>query len=256
MTRVVYNLLEDGIGAVHMKDTAGNNKFSQNFVNELLAALAEAGRDQQARVCILMGLPNVFCGGADLKVLRALLDGGVDPYDLTVARAVLELTIPTIAAMQGHAIGGGLTIGVACDIVVLARESRYGANFMDLGFTPGMGTTGLLESSMGVHLAAEMMYGGRLYRGSELAGRALVNYIEPRADVPDRALDLARCFAEKPRGALSLLKRAMSLSKRQAFEHARTLESFMHEICFALPETQARIEEYYLRSPSEDDDVD
>ena len=256
MTGVDYSLLEDGIGVVHMKDAAGNNKFSRTFVDDLLAALAEAKRDQQARVCILQGLPDIFCGGADLEMLRALLDGGVDPYDLTVARAVLELTMPTIAAMQGHAVGGGLTIGVACDIVVLARESRYGVNFMDLGFTPGMGTTGLLEASMGVHLAAEMMYGGKLFRGSELAGRALVNYIEPRDDVPDCALDLARRFAEKPRGALSLLKRTMSLSKRQAFEHARTLESFMHEVCFAQPETRTRIEENYLRSPSEDDDVE
>jgi polyketide biosynthesis enoyl-CoA hydratase PksI len=152
--------------------------------------------------------------------------------------------IPTIAAMAGHAVGGGLIFGLACDLALLGRESRYGCSFMNMGFTPGMGTTQLLARSVGEHRAAEMMYGGQFFKGAELVGSG-VNYVLPRAEVLARALELAQRIAEKPRGSLVLLKRTLSLPKRLAFEQARTLESMMHEISFGQPETAALIEDNF-----------
>jgi polyketide biosynthesis enoyl-CoA hydratase PksI len=136
-------------------------------------------------------------------------------------------------------------LGVASDIVLAARESRYGASFMNMGFTPGMGATALFARALGEHRAAEMMFTGRFFRGRELEPSG-INYVLPRAEVLPKAMDLAASIAEKPRHALTLLKRTLSLGKRLEFERARTVESFMHEICFARPETKELIAADYV----------
>jgi polyketide biosynthesis enoyl-CoA hydratase PksI len=240
--------IEAGVAELWMHDEPGNNAFSSEFVEQLLARMAELSRAREAKVCVLRGLPEVFCAGGDRRVLLDLAEGNLAPYDLELTRTLLELPVPTIAAMEGHAVGGGLVFGLACDMVVMARESRYGANFMDLGFTPGMGATRLLQFAFGEYVAAEMLFGGQYFRGEQLAGRGQVNAVLPRAEVLPQALDMAARIADKPRAALLLLKRALALPRRRAFEEARTVESMMHEVCFADPTTVARIRANYGRT--------
>lgn len=236
----------EGLALLRMRDEAGKNAFSQTFVAALVAALTALGRRADVKVVVLCGLPAVFSAGGDREVLLGLAEGRIAPYDLLLTRTLLELPQPSVAAIAGAAVGGGLVFGLACDLVFMARESRYGCNFMDLGFTPGMGTTRLLQAAVGAYVAAEMMLGAKYFRGAELAERgAQVNAVLPRAEVEARALDVAGRLCEKPRGALLLLKRALGLPRRLAFEEARTLESMMHEICFTDPATQASIRENY-----------
>lgn len=236
---------EDGVALLSMRDSAGKNAFGRAFVSALTAALTELQARPEVRVCVLRGLPEVFSAGGDREVLLGLAEGTIAPYDLTLTRALLEVPVPTVAAMAGAAVGGGLVFGLACDMVVLGRESRYGCNFMDLGFTPGMGTTRLLQLAVGEYVAAEMMFGGQYFRGEHFAGRGQINAVLPRAAVEAHADAIARRIADKPPAALRLLKRALALPRRRAFEEARTVESMMHEVCFADPETRARIRENY-----------
>lgn len=241
---------DTGIAVLHMHDEAGKNAFSRSFVETLLRRL-EALSAEEIKVCVVRGLDEVFCAGGDRQVLLDLAEGRVAPYDLMLTRALLEVPVPTIGAMAGHAVGGGLIFGLCCDVVVMGRESRYGCNFMDMGFTPGMGTTTLLQAAVGDYVAAEMMMGCQYFRGAHFEGRSQINYVLPRAEVLDRAMEVARRMSDKPRFALALLKRALSLGRRKAFEEARMTESMMHEICFARPETAQRIREDYPR-PDED----
>lgn len=236
---------DDGVAVLAMRDEAGKNAFSRPMVAALTAAFDALGQRRDAKVCVLTGLPSVFSAGGDREVLIGLAEGTLAPYDLLLTRSLIEVPVPTIAAMTGAAVGGGLVFGLACDMVVLARESRYGANFMDLGFTPGMGSTRLLQFAVGEYVAAEMLFGGQYFRGEHFAGRGQINAVVPRAEVEDRALDMARRIADKPRPALLLLKRALALPRRRAFEEARTVESMMHEVCFADPQVLARIRENY-----------
>ena len=235
---------DHGVATLHMNDAAGRNAFSESFVEELREHLDGLSRPE-VNVAILRGLDDVFSAGGDRAVLMGLAEGRVAPYDLVLTRSLLEVPIPTIAAMAGHAIGGGLVFGLACDIVILGKDSRYSCNFMDMGFTPGMGTTRLLQTILGEHISAEMMYGCQYFKGKHFEGRSLVNYVEPADKVESRARKVAMRMTDKPRFALELLKRTLSLPRRRAFEEARTMESLMHEICFANPETQARIQENY-----------
>jgi polyketide biosynthesis enoyl-CoA hydratase PksI len=236
---------EEGIARLRMQDADNQNRFSLAFVDELRGHLDAIAADTRIKVVILSGLEDVFCAGGDREVLLGLAEGRLEPYDLELTRQLIELPVPVIAAMAGHAVGGGLVFGLACDLVVMGRESRYGCNFMDMGFTPGMGTTRLIQSAFGDYLSAEMMFGCQYFKGSKLEGKARVNAIVDRDKVEARAEKIAMRMADKPRKAITLLKRSLGLKRRRLFEEARTIESYMHEICFADPETQARIRENY-----------
>ncbi|HZU99200.1 MAG TPA: polyketide synthase, partial [Planctomycetota bacterium] len=221
--------------------------LSAGLVRELRAALADVTARNGLKVVVLLGLPEVFCAGASRDVLEALVKGEAGPDDLRLAEAVLHLPVPTIAAMEGHATGGGLALGVCADIVIIARESRYGCSFMNMGFTPGMGTTRLLEHILSPAVAHELMYTGELRRGAEFEGRSGFNYILPRDEVRPKALDLAARIAEKPAVALAALKRVLALPRRRAFESAHALETIMHGVTLAQPGIQKLIEENYAQ---------
>ncbi len=243
--RIELSPLEDGITLLHLNDREGKNTFSEPFIEELMASLTELGQDRETRVCIIRGLEEVFCAGASQEVLADLAGGAMTASDILLPKFLLDLPMPTIAAMEGHAVGGGLAMGLCCDVVLMARESRYGASFMNMGFTPGMGSTRLIQLAFGEYLANEMLFGGQLFKGSHFEGRGSINAVLPKDKVWKRALRIARGFAEKPRGSLETLKRYLSLPRRQAFEETRTVETLMHQVSFAQPETARLIKEYW-----------
>jgi len=219
----------DGIARVVMRDATGLNALAPRFTDALLGALERVNADPSATVVLLCGTPEWFCTGATREVLEALHDGRTLPTELGLARRVLELDIPVIAACAGAAMGGGLVLAAACDLVVLAADRRYGFNFMDLGITPGMGATALAEQAFGAAIAHELLYGGEFKVGYELARCVGVSAVAPSSVVELRAAGLAQRIADKPRKNLSMLKRTLTLGRRRRLEEALTIESLMHE---------------------------
>jgi polyketide biosynthesis enoyl-CoA hydratase PksI len=220
--------LEDGIVELAMRDVPGGNAMTASWVSSLLTAYAAITAHATARVVLLTGLPDVFCSGASRETLADLVAGRLEPTELTLGRRLLELPLPVVAAAEGHAIGGGFALLVSCDLAVLARESRYGANFTALGITPGMGMTRLLEQVVPPALARELLLVGDLRRGAAFEGTGSFNGVVPRAEVRARALILARALGEKPRDTLVHLKRNLALPRLRAFDDAAPLEAKMH----------------------------
>jgi polyketide biosynthesis enoyl-CoA hydratase PksI len=244
----IMTVSENGDGIVFLKlnDERRKNTFTDDFIEQFIAALEKIEGKGDTKVLVIHGLPDVFCAGADKKNLLALCDGAVHVKDLAVSRRLLEVPFPVIAATEGHAVGGGLMLAVCCDMVVVARESRYGASFMELGFTPGMGCTQLLEQLVGPYVAAEMMYTARLFKGSELAVKgANINAIVPRAEVMKTATDMAQRIGEKNRESLYLLKYTLASRRKKMLVDAQVNEDLMHRISFAFPQTRTNIEAMY-----------
>jgi polyketide biosynthesis enoyl-CoA hydratase PksI len=237
---LVRTQIDDGVAVLTMCNVTTNNALSADMVHALEDACARLGADPAARVLLLLGEGETFCSGAPRELLEQLAAGRTAPTDIRLARVLLDLPIPCISALEGHAVGGGLALGLAADVVLMANESRYGLPFMDYGFTPGMGTTRLLEHVLSPAMAHELLYTGEMRRGADFA-RTGVNYILPRVEVRAKALDLAQRIAEKPRGALEILKRSLSLPRRKIFEETFTLETLMHQLTFSTPEVRRRI---------------
>jgi len=189
----------------------------------------------------LNGGDSFFNTGAAPETLLSADSSVADAGD-AICRMLLDIPVPTIAAMHGHAIGGGFLIGLWCDIPVLALENLYGANFMSVGVTPGMGATAALEESLGRAVAYDMLYSGRLLTGQELRTRgAPLPYIIPRDNVRLMSLQLARQLTTVPAQALRLLRLVMSGRRRDRFEATLKDEQFMHQALFAHPATAVTI---------------
>ncbi len=218
---------EGGIAHINMRDEASDNGLSPAFVGALLGAF-EAARNPKFKVVILSGLDHVFCSGATPAVLRDLKTQRIAPTELSLGRYLIDYDLPVIAAAAGPAVGGGLALALSADLVVLGQQSRYGANFMTLGITPGMGMTQLLETALSPCRAHEMLYTGAFIRGRAFEGG--VNAVRPKAEVWDHALGLAQRMVDAPRENLVLLKKALTLPRRKALETAMTLEPLMHHI--------------------------
>lgn len=237
--------VDDGVTEVRLDDPATGNALSEAMVAAIGTAVTAAAAAIDCRVVLLTGTGETFSSGAPAELLAQLATGARHPADIRLPRVLLDCPVPVIAAMAGHAVGGGFALGLAADLVCLARESRYGFTFMNMGFTPGMGTTALASHVLTPAVAHELLYSGELRRGDAFSG-AGVNIVAARADLVPRARDLARRIAEKPRAALEALKRTLSLPRRQAFEQALTLESLMHQVTLGAPGAADTIRATYV----------
>jgi polyketide biosynthesis enoyl-CoA hydratase PksI len=224
-----------GIATIRMQDEFRKNALSREMVEALRQSLIDASNNESAKVVILAGLPEYFSTGASEDILLEIAEKKISPEDLVLPEWLLDIPVPTIAAMEGHSVGGGLALGLCADIILMAGESRYGCTFMKMGFTPGMGTTRLLEHTMSPAIAAEMLFTGRTFRGTELDGKCGVNYILPRKAVLPKALAIAADIVEKPRLSLTLLKKTLSRSRKRIYTGALEDESRMHRESFAQP---------------------
>jgi len=220
------------------------------FKDRLAAAVAAVKDDASVRVVLLEGGARYFCAGASREsLLRPDAGREVPRYAAELPLLVLDIPVPTIAVMSGHAIGGGFALGLLSDLPLVAEEGLYGMNFMALGFTPGMGSTVLLEDALGARLARELLFTGRLVKGRELEAAGFPG-VAPRADLRRRALDLAREVAAAPREALVALKSMLAGRRRERLQRAVEEERRSHEALFALGGTARLIAERYAEVPA------
>jgi len=217
-----------------------------------LAALAEAvariQRDPGIRALVLEGGDRHFCSGATRETLIgpdapqaiARLMGGFP-------RLLLSLQIPTLSLLSGHALGGGLMLGLWCDVAVLAEESLYGANFLALGFTPGMGATVLLEELLGAPLARDLLLTGRTLKGRDIRAAAvpLSHAVVPRSEARGRTYALAEEMALAPPETMSVFRSHLAARRRAQLDQAIREELVMHTKVFAHEQTRAHILESY-----------
>ena len=247
----MIELMDDPAGYTIFRMDEESNILSESFVAQFIEKWQFLCKELRPKLVIVCGRSDVFCGGGAKETLIGLSEGRVTTDDLIITDLMVAAPFPTIAAMEGHAIGGGLVMGAVCDIVIAARESRYGAVFMNMGFTPGMATTTLLPQLVGPYIAAEMMYSGKRFKGRELDGRGThINYILPKEQVMAKAQSIAAQIAEKPKESLYLLKHSLGAVKKKLIVEARLQEDLMHKLSFQQKETQSIIEEFYVENGS------
>lgn len=243
MTEDVIELseVEPGIVQIRMQDRLHKNTFSHALSRELIAAFATVAENPSFKVVILTGYDTYFASGGTQEDLLSLQEGRGKFSDNNIYGLALDCEIPVISAMQGHGIGGGFVMGLFADFVILSRESVYTTNFMKYGFTPGMGATMIVPRKLGLALGEEMLLLARRYRGEELKQRGVPFPVYPRAEVLDRAMDMARELAERPRISLVTLKDQLVRSLREELPAVVEQEVAMHDKTFHQPEVRENI---------------
>ena len=209
--------------------------------------IAELGKDESIRAVVLTGVGRAFSAGGDLDMLQRQADrGSADPgsawrgirdemstfYRLFLT--VRDLPCPTIAAINGHAIGAGFCVALGCDFRYVAREAKLGLNFTRIGVHPGMGATWTLPRLVGPALAAELLFTSRIIQGEEAQRIGLANRVVSSDDVLAEAQATAVEIAQNAPGAVRAVKRALARTEStsledqlqfEASEQARNFES-------------------------------
>lgn len=236
---------ETGVAVVEMADREGSNTFTRPLIEGLLRAFETIAGDERIRAVLLHGYDSIFCAGGTKEELVGFIEGEVTLEGPAFFRLLLDCPVPVVAAMQGHAMGGGLVFGLYADVVVLAQESLYGTNFMKYGFTPMAGTTLIVPEKLGIGLASEMLFGARSFHGGELKERGIPFPVVRRAEVIATGLRIATQIAQKPRLALTLLKQQLTSRIVEALPNVLRRELEMNRVSMAQPGVRDRIERNY-----------
>ncbi|MFI9383544.1 polyketide synthase [Kutzneria sp. NPDC052558] len=216
------------LAIVRFGDREHGNTFRRDWLDNLFAAVDAAVARADTRVVIAAGLPSVFCAGATKDTLVGLADGLPLPEYRRFARVLATCPVPVVAEMQGHALGGGLVLGLYADVAVLSERSYYAANFLQYGVAPYVGATYVVPARMGEALGTEMVLTARGYRGVELKRRGCGVEVVPHDEVPSRSREIASTIARAPRRSLELVKRELTAKCLAASDAAMDRELGPH----------------------------
>ena len=187
------------------------NAISEQLVKDLAAALASVETDDSVRAVIVTGAGNrIFCAGADLG---SVFSGGdmtaFIPFGNGVLRKIERFPKPVIAAMNGHALGGGCEIAMACHFRLLKETARMGQTETNLGIIPGFGGTQRLPRLIGRTKALEFLVLGTQVPAAECLALGLVNRLTKEGETLAEAKTLARQIAKRPPLAIRVLIEAV-----------------------------------------------
>jgi enoyl-CoA hydratase/carnithine racemase len=207
--------VERGIATIRLNRPENRNSMTPELLSAFRERVEAVASDRSVRCVVITGSGASFCAGADFRATPLgdqAPEGGL-PAERSMSTyepflAVFDLEVPTVAALNGHAVGGGLGLALVCDLRVANREARYGANFARLGFHSGMAISYLLPRIVGVPTAADLLFTGRLLTGAEAAAIGLAN----EAVAPEEVAGAARRKAEAIAGAAPLAVRLLKRS--------------------------------------------
>jgi acyl transferase domain-containing protein/acyl carrier protein/enoyl-CoA hydratase/carnithine racemase len=225
-------LFDDGVVLLKMTERDGRNMFTPAFMDGLEEAFARVAELPEARVVVLTGHDTWFACGGTADGLADLQQGGSRFTDRRIYSLPLECELPVIAAMQGHGIGAGWSLGMYCDRAVFAAEGIYHSNYLWYGFTPGAGATLIFPHRLNDDLGREVLFTAREYRGKELGERSARVVVKPGREVLETALTAAHALAVKPRAELRALKAELAAPLRAKLDAVLERELAMHETTF------------------------
>lgn len=225
------------------------NAVTEAMYEGLIAGLGVAGSDPGVRAVVLTGSGRGFCVGADLKghgeqqrqagQKRAYVELGQ-----RAAAAILDCPRPVVAAVNGHAVGAGLELAMACDLIVVASEAKLRLPELGLGTFVGGGTTFTLVQRVGMTRAKQLLLLGQFFSGADAAMWSLCNEALPAVEVLDRAMALATELAKKAPVSVGLAKRLLQQAGCQSVTEAMAEEAEALLACMETRDWQEGIDAF------------
>ncbi|MCP4135068.1 MAG: enoyl-CoA hydratase/isomerase family protein [bacterium] len=228
--------IKERIGIITLNRPENRNSMDREMLIAFKETLTLVRENRELRCLVITGSGSSFCAGADFK--GDIMSPGEIPKNELFMKAygyfldVGKLPIPTIGALNGHAIGGGLGLALMCDIRVANKSAKYGANFARLGLHSGMAISYILPRLAGLPRANELLFTGRIITGETAAEFGLVNYAVDADMVLEKSLELAGEIAACAPLAVRLLKSSVYQGLNWEAEKAAELESHLQAQTF------------------------
>lgn len=195
-----------GVGVITIDLPERRNSLTIDMSAQLVGHVGACEGDQDISAIVVTGTPPAFCAGADLTALGEAREEGLRAIYagfLAVARS----TLPTIAAVNGAAVGAGLNLALACDVRLAGPKARFDARFLQLGLHPGGGMTWMTQRIVGPQTAAAMTLFGQVLDADAAVRHGLA--LSKADDVVDAAVELAQASVKAPRELVLATKRTL-----------------------------------------------
>ncbi len=234
---------DQGVATITLDCPQRRNVISDDpLMSELTDAAVGVNADPSVRVVVLTGAGSAFSAGGNIQKMldREGMFGGspadiVEGYRVGVQRlirAIHDIEVPTIAAVNGPAIGAGLDLALACDLRVCSTTAKFGEIFVNLGIVPGDGGAWLLPRAVGAQRAAELAFTGRVFGPDDALALGIVLSVHPSDELLDAAQTLAATIAAKPplamRWTKQLLRRAERSTLAEVLDATGPLQAILH----------------------------
>ncbi len=217
---------EGGVAVLTVNRPDALNAFDVATLTELRDHLRELAEDSEARVVVVTGAGDrAFAAGADIKYMSGLdVDGAKEWGNLghEVGHLLETMPKPTIAAINGFALGGGCEVALACDFRYASSSAKLGQPEVNLGIIPGWGGTQRLARAVGIGLAKELILTGRVIDADEALRIELVNAVYEPGELMQKTLEVAQGLASKAPLALAAAKEAVN--RALSGDHGDNLE--------------------------------
>lgn len=206
------------------------NALDMPLLDELRAVIATVADDEEARALVVTGSGKAFCSGANVDSLFGDTSRPVEERREHLMRVynsflgIRDLQIPTIAAVHGAAVGAGLNIALACDVIVAGPQAGFGPTFSKIGLHPGGGCTWMLAQRIGPANTAAALYAGEIIDAE--TGLRLGIAQEIAQDARARAQELAATYAARNRQLMADIKRSIQIASTASFAESLDFESW------------------------------
>jgi 2-(1,2-epoxy-1,2-dihydrophenyl)acetyl-CoA isomerase len=220
-----------GVAHIRLNRPDAYNGLNLTMAEELADAALRCGNDPAVRAVLLSGEGRVFSAGGDLNDFTAR-GSGIKPYieELTAAfhlavSRLVRMAPPVIAAVQGSAAGGGMSLAIACDLVVAAESARFTMAYTRIGLCPDGSSSYFLPRLVGLKRALDLILTNRVLGAQEALEWGLVSRVVPDAELMSEAETLARNLAAGPTAAFGLSKRLVQSGWTETLETQMALET-------------------------------
>ena len=237
----------EGVALLTLDNPAQRNAMSDPMTRSWQAATAELREDRSVRVVVVTGAGSAFCSGGDTSWIASEPDATVDDLRTRMMPfyrawlSIRELEVPTIAAVNGPAIGAGLCLALACDLRYAASGARLGAPFVRLGMHAGMAGTWLLPQVVGLAHARDLLLTGRVVDADEALRLGLVSRVIEPAGFLDEVLETASGIAATAPVASRLTTLALRDGGHRDLEAALQWEAVAQPVTLATEDLQEGI---------------
>ena len=223
--------INEGVALVTVNRPESLNALNSRVLSELDCVLYALEQDRGVQVVILTGAgEKAFVAGADIKEMAAMTSYDGHQFALQGQRLMLfmeKMTKPVIAAVNGYALGGGLELALACDVIYASDNAKLGFPEVTLGIIPGFGGTQNLARLIGPNRAKELVLSGRIIPAAKALEWGIVNELCPQAELKERVTGLAREIARNGGLAVGYAKNAivngLNMTKEDGFRYESSL---------------------------------
>lgn len=240
---------KDGLATITLNRPEQRNAIDREMIDEMHHALDRLAEADSIGALVLTGAGGqAFAAGADIAQLRDRRRAdALKAINSTLFMKLEQFPFPTIAAIQGFALGGGCEMAMACDLRVAGRSSKFGQPEVGLGILAGAGAIERLPRLVGLGRAKELLYTARMIDAEEALRIGLVNQVVDDGKALEAALALAQSIAKNDRLAVRLTKASLNASARSNDQVGIAIDAIAQAVCFESEEKVRRMTAFLER---------